>query len=55
MGFEDLTQKLVTCKQGRGRFGAHAMMALLPLVESNGMTAKAYVEVAKGIFSSMAL
>lgn len=39
----------------RRRFGAHAMMALLPFVESNGMTAKAYAEVAKGIFSSMAL
>ncbi len=34
---------------------AYAMMALLPLKESKGMTARAYAEVANGIFNKMAL
>jgi len=34
---------------------AYAMMALLPLKESKGMTARAYADVAKGIFNKMAL
>ncbi len=34
---------------------AYAMMALLPLKESKGMTARAYAEVANGVFNKMAL
>ena len=33
----------------------YAMMALLPLKESKGMTARAYADVANGIFNKMAL
>lgn len=48
------TAKMKQKKIRPGR-GTHAMMALLPLKESKGMTARAYAEVANGIFSKMAL